>query len=47
MKWNFQKFLVDRQGKVVGRFEPREDPLGDKVVKAVEKALAEGKSAKG
>lgn len=25
-KWNFTKFLVDRSGKVVGRFEPRTKP---------------------
>lgn len=24
IKWNFTKFLVDRQGQVVGRFEPTE-----------------------
>lgn len=22
VKWNFTKFVIDRQGKVVGRFEP-------------------------
>ena len=25
IKWNFTKFLVDRQGNVVRRFEPTED----------------------
>ena len=25
IKWNFTKFLIDRQGKVVARFEPTED----------------------
>ena len=25
IKWNFTKFLVDRKGNVVGRFEPTED----------------------
>ena len=28
IKWNFTKFLVDRDGNVVRRFEPTED-LGD------------------
>ena len=37
IKWNFTKFLVDRQGNVVQRFEPTED-LGD-VKKAIEKLL--------
>jgi glutathione peroxidase len=26
IKWNFTKFLVDRQGKVVGRFAPNVEP---------------------
>ena len=26
IKWNFTKFLVDRNGKVVGRFAPTETP---------------------
>ena len=25
IKWNFTKFLIDRQGNVVKRFEPTED----------------------
>ena len=37
IKWNFTKFLVDREGKVISRFEPTEDM--DKVRKAVEEAL--------
>lgn len=41
IKWNFQKFLVDRKGKVVARFEPADEPQGPKVSAAIEKALAE------
>ena len=41
IRWNFQKFLVDRTGRVVARFEPRENPMGDKVVQFVEKLLKE------
>ncbi|MFO7325002.1 MAG: glutathione peroxidase [Pseudomonadota bacterium] len=26
IKWNFTKFLVDREGRVVARFAPREEP---------------------
>ncbi len=37
IKWNFTKFLVDRKGKVVARFEPTEDM--DKVRAAVENIL--------
>ncbi len=39
--WNFQKFLFDRTGRVVARFEPRENPMGDKVVQFVDKLLKE------
>ncbi len=33
IKWNFTKFLVDRGGNVVGRFEPTTEPskLSDKI----------------
>lgn len=27
IKWNFTKFLIDKDGNVVGRFEPPVDPL--------------------
>ena len=37
--WNFNKFLVDRNGKIIARFETREKPEGDKVTQAIEKAL--------
>jgi glutathione peroxidase len=37
--WNFAKFLVDRSGKVIARFEPKTEPLSAEVVGAVEQAL--------
>ena len=37
IKWNFTKFLVDREGKVIARFEPTVDM--NEVRKAVEAAL--------
>ena len=37
--WNFTKFLVGRDGKVVGRFAPKVQPLSEDVVSAVEAAL--------
>ena len=37
IKWNFTKFLIDRNGKVVARFEPTADMK--KVEKAIEKLL--------
>jgi glutathione peroxidase len=39
ISWNFNKFLVDRNGKVIARFETREKPEGEKVTQAIEKAL--------
>ena len=37
IKWNFTKFLVDREGNVIARFEPTDDM--DAVKKAVAAAL--------
>lgn len=39
IKWNFNKFLVGRDGKVIGRFEPRVDPMSDDVASAISTAL--------
>jgi glutathione peroxidase len=39
IKWNFTKFLVDRSGNVVQRFEPAVTPDSPEVVSAVEKLL--------
>jgi len=37
--WNFEKFLVGRDGKVVGRFKSAVAPDADELVKAVKKEL--------
>jgi len=37
--WNFEKFLVDKNGTVVARFMPPTTPLDGEVTAAVEKAL--------
>jgi glutathione peroxidase len=39
IKWNFNKFLVDRNGEIIARFEPQVKPDDDRVIQAVEKAL--------
>jgi glutathione peroxidase len=39
IKWNFTKFLVDRNGNIIGRFEPKVTPDSPEVVSAIEKAL--------
>ncbi|KAB7643711.1 glutathione peroxidase [Polymorphobacter fuscus] len=40
IKWNFTKFLVDRSGKVVGRFAPTTKP--EAIAADIEKALRQG-----
>ncbi len=39
IKWNFNKFLVDKSGKIIARFEPKVTPESDQVIQAIEKAL--------
>lgn len=39
IRWNFTKFLVDREGKVVQRFEPDVTPDAPELAVAIEKAL--------
>lgn len=40
--WNFNKFLVDRQGHVIGRYKSSDDPVKCKqLIADLEKALAE------
>ena len=39
IQWNFTKFLVDKNGKVVARFEPKVTPESPDVAEAIEKAL--------
>ena len=39
IRWNFEKFLVGRDGSVMARFSPQTEPESAEVVGAVEKAL--------
>ncbi len=41
--WNFAKFLVNRKGEVIARFEPAEMPDSEAVIREVELALAGAK----
>jgi glutathione peroxidase len=43
IKWNFEKFLVGRDGNVIARFAPTVKPDSPEVIKAIETALAEKK----
>jgi glutathione peroxidase len=40
IKWNFTKFLFDRSGNIVARFEPATTPDSPQVISAIEAALA-------
>ncbi|KQW16665.1 glutathione peroxidase [Streptomyces sp. Root369] len=40
IRWNFEKFLIGRDGSVVARFSPQTEPESDEIVSAVEGALA-------
>lgn len=39
--WNFVKFLVNREGQVVGRFTSMRSPTGSAIVRAIEEQLAQ------
>jgi glutathione peroxidase len=40
IKWNFEKFLFDREGKVVARYKSKVEPDSEEMVKAIEAELA-------
>ena len=40
VSWNFEKFLVGRDGKVVGRFKSKVAPTSEEMIKAVKAELA-------
>jgi len=41
IKWNFTKFLIDRRGKPIARFEPAVTPDSPEVAAAIESALSQ------
>jgi glutathione peroxidase len=41
IRWNFEKFLIGRDGTVVARFSPQTAPESAEVVAAVEQAVAQ------
>lgn len=38
-KWNFHKYLIDRNGKVVGSFPSEMEPQSPKLISAIERVL--------
>ncbi|KAA0235787.1 MAG: Thioredoxin/glutathione peroxidase BtuE [Acidimicrobiales bacterium] len=39
IRWNFEKFLVGRDGEVIARFSPQTEPDAPEIVEAIEAAL--------
>ncbi|KOX10020.1 glutathione peroxidase [Nocardiopsis sp. NRRL B-16309] len=39
VQWNFEKFLVDTGGRVVGRFRPATEPEAEEIVSAIKAHL--------
>ena len=39
IRWNFTKFLVDKEGNVVARFDSRTEPLSKEITSIVEKNI--------
>jgi glutathione peroxidase len=39
IKWNFTKFLVNRNGEIVNRFEPAVEPTSKEMTEAIESEL--------
>ena len=40
VKWNFQKFLIGRDGRLLGRFESQVTPESPRLIQAIEATLA-------
>ena len=40
IRWNFEKFVIDRNGSVVARFAPTVAPDDPSVLEAIDRALA-------
>jgi len=41
VKWNFQKYLIDKHGNIIGKYLSGVKPLSDELVGDIEKALGE------
>ncbi|MFK7691792.1 glutathione peroxidase [Paenibacillus sp. HJGM_3] len=39
VQWNFEKFLIDREGHVAERFSPKVTPEDEELIAAIEKVL--------
>ncbi|MCW9065358.1 MAG: glutathione peroxidase, partial [Ignavibacteriaceae bacterium] len=39
VKWNFEKFLISKDGKIVARFGNKVQPTSDEIISAIESQL--------
>lgn len=39
IRWNFEKYVIDRNGKIVARFHPKTAPDAPEVISAIESVL--------
>jgi glutathione peroxidase len=46
ISWNFEKFILDRNGEVIARFAPPTKPDDPEVIKVIERELAKKQLAK-
>jgi glutathione peroxidase len=44
IKWNFEKFLIGKNGEILARFDPDIDPLDPAICKSIEEALEKKES---
>lgn len=40
INWNFEKFLIDKDGKLVRRFRSRTNPMSNEVIRSIETILS-------
>jgi len=41
IRWNFEKFIFDKQGKLIARFHPKIKPQDKKIISLIDKLTAE------
>ncbi len=39
ISWNFNKFLISKEGKIINRFGSKDKPESEKIIQAIEEAL--------
>jgi len=39
VKWNFEKFLISKEGKIVARYRTKVEPTSDEIISAIEREM--------